>query len=572
MYTTSTAILEALREAGIEYLFANLGSDHSGFIESLAAAADAGEEQRFPKLITCPHEMVALSAAHGYAQASGRAQAVLVHVECGTQNLGGAVHNAAKGRVPVIILAGTSPATQEGEAPGSRNEFIHWIQDVYDQRGIVRGYVRYENEIRVGANAKQIVRRALQFATSEPQGPVYVTAAREILEAEVPRTQLDPEQWPSLAPGALSGEDAALIARALATARRPLIVTSYLGRRREAVAPLERLCTRLGIGVLESVPNHVNFPRDHPLYQGSQWNEKQQNTALAEADTILVIDSDVPWIPQLNHPRADARILHIDIDPLKAQMPLWYIHARHACRADAATALRQIEQQLDGLDIDAAAVRERTAHYGKRHAQRAEALRRAEQASHSELGVEFLTAAIREAIGPEAVVLSEGVTNFHHIIDHIGRVNPGTLFSSGGGSLGWNGGAAVGAKLALPEQLVVALTGDGSYLFSVPASVHWMAKRYRTPFLQVIYNNQGWRAPKFSTLGVHPHGHASRAAQLGVSFDPPPDYAGIAAAAGGALALSVKRPEELEPALERALHAVRHESRCAVIDAWLPHL
>ena len=81
---------------------------------------------------------------------SGHAQAVIVHVDCGTQALAGALHNAARGRVPVFIFAGLSPATQEGEATGSRNEFIHWLQDVADQRGIVRQYVKYENEIRTG--------------------------------------------------------------------------------------------------------------------------------------------------------------------------------------------------------------------------------------------------------------------------------------------------------------------------------------------------------------------------------------------------------------------------------------
>jgi acetolactate synthase I/II/III large subunit len=399
MYTTSTAILEALREAGVEYLFANLGSDHSGFIESMAEARAAGEEARFPTLITCPHEMVALSAAHGFAQASGRVQAVLVHVECGTQNLGGAVHNAAKGRVPVIILAGISPATQEGEAAGSRNEFIHWIQDVFDQRGIVRGYVRYENEIRIGANAKQIVQRALQFATSEPKGPVYLTAAREVLEAPVAPLTLSASEWPSVSAGALRREDAALIAQALASARRPLVVTSYLGRNPQAVAQLERLCTRLGVGVLESVPNYVNFPGTHPLYQGSQWNEARQNPALAEADTILVLDSDVPWIPQINRPRADARILHIDTDPLKSQMPLWYIHASAAFRADAATALAQIEEQLTGVALDAAMVRERSAHYARRHDERQAELARAERLADATLTPEYLTACIRDAIG-----------------------------------------------------------------------------------------------------------------------------------------------------------------------------
>ena len=572
MYTTSTALLEAMREAGIDYIFANLGSDHSGFVETLAEAQAGGRRALFPALITCPNEMVALSAAHGHALLSGRAQAVLVHVECGTQALAGAVHNAAKGRVPVLIFAGTSPVTLEGEARGSRNEFIHWVQDVFDQRGIVRGYMRYEHEIRLGSNAKQILHRALQFAYSDPQGPVYLTAAREVLEAEVRPVAIDTAQWSRIAPAALRREDAALLARELAAARRPLIVTSYAGRSAAAVAELTRLARRLGIGVLESVPSRVNLPNTDPLHQGTQWNEKRQNPALAEADTILVIDSDIPWIPQLNRPAASARILHIDIDPLKQQMPLWYIHARHAFQADAATALAQINEALEAVPIDAAAVRERTAHYSARHAALQAEMEREERASGATISAEYLTACVRRAIGPEAIVMSEGVTNFHTIVNHGGRVNPGTMFAAGGGSLGWNGGAAVGAKLARPEALIVALTGDGSYMFSIPSSVHWIAKRYRTPFLTVIYNNQGWRAPKFSTLGVHPDGFASRAQELGVSFDPPPDYAGIAAAAGGALAITVRRPEEVEAALQRAVRAVREEGRCAVVDAWLAHL
>ena len=568
-YTTSAAILEALRASGVDYVFANLGSDHSAFLEAWAQARAAGREAEFPTLVTCPHEMVALSAAHGFAQLSGRAQAVLVHVECGTQQLGGAIHNAAKGRVPVLILAGASPATQEGEARGSRNEFIHWIQDVFDQRGILRGYMRYDNQIQHGANAKQIVSRALQFAYSEPQGPVYLMATREVLEAEIGRVSIDPAQWPRISAGALTEADAAAVARALAKARRPLIVTSYVGRNVAAVAELVRLCTRVGAGVLESVPSRVNFPAAHQLYQGSQWNEKRQNPALAEADTILVIDSDVPWIAQINRPSAQADILHIDTDPLKAQMPLWYIHARCALRADAATALRQINEQLERLPLDAAAVRERTAHYARRHAARSAELEHLERPSADGLTAEYLTACVRAAIGEDAIVLSEGVTNFHVIANHAGRVRPGTLFTSGGGSLGWSGGAAVGTKLASAASLVVALTGDGSYMFSIPSSVHWMAKRYDTPFLQVVYNNRGWRAPRFSALGVHPDGFASRTADLGTSFDPPPDYAGIAAAAGGALPQTVRRADEVEPALQRALQAVREQRRSAVIDAWL---
>ena len=119
---------------------------------------------------------------------------------------------------------------------------------------------------------------------------------------------------------------------------------------------------------------------------------------------------------------------------------------------------------------------------------------------------------------------------------------------------------------------MIALSGDGSYMFSVPSSVHWMARKYETPFLQVIYNNGGWRSPKMSTLAVHPQGYASRANEIGVEFDPAPDHAAIAAAAGGAWARRLERPEEVEAAITEALRVVRQENRCAVLDVRVPHL
>jgi acetolactate synthase-1/2/3 large subunit len=567
MYTTSTAVLEALTEAGVEFLFSNFGSDHTAIIEALAAARERG--QPVPRVITAPVEMVAMSAAHGHAQLSRRAQAVLVHVECGTQALGGAIHNAAKGRVPVLVLAGTSPATQEGELAGSRNEFIQWIQDVADQRGIVRGYATYDHEIRFGANAKQIVHRALQIAHSDPRGPVYLMASREVLESETARVAIRPEHWRPVAPAALPAEAAAGIARSLLEARRPLVVSSFAGRNPAAVTTLVQLCEELAVGVLESVPNYVNYPTANPMYLGCQWNERRQNAALADADFILVVDSDVPWIPAVSRPGLEARIVHIDPDPLKVRMPLWYIPAEASYRADAATALEQILEASRALPRTGAltAIYERRAHYTQAHEMLQRALAEAERPHGDHITPEHLTAEMRAAVGDDAVVMSETVTNFHVVARHMRRSRPGTLFTSGGGSLGWSGGAALGAKLARPDALVVAVAGDGSYLFSQPSTVHWMARRYATPFLQVIYNNGGWRAPREGALGLHPDGAASRAASLDTNFAPDPDYAGIAAAAGGAFARAISRPEEVAPALSAALEAVRRDGRCAVIDA-----
>ena len=569
MYTAGTAFLEALKEAGVSYVFANLGSDHPAIVESIAEGQASG--RGFPALLTCPNEMVALSAAHGFAQVSGQAQAVIVHVECGTQALGGAVHNALRGRVPVLIFAGATPYTQEGELKGSRNEWIQWIQDIADQRGIVRNYVKFDYEFRTGRNVKQVVHRAMQLAKSDPMGPVYLVGAREVMEEDATPVAIDVTQWPPIAPLPIREEEARTIADTLANAKRPLVVTSYVGRNPAAVAGLTQLCRRLGIAVLEQSPTNVNFPPDDPLYMGNRWSEPYQEPVLAEADVVLVIDSDAPWIPSTSKPNDNAAIFHIDVDPLKDDIPLWYIKAQRVLRADAATALMQINAALDHMKPDTAAVQERTAHYGKLHQQRAQELERREQPGAVLTG-EYFTACLRKYVDDDTIVLSETITNYPTIANHLRPSRPGTFFLSGGSSLGWNGGAAIGAKLAAPDKTVISLTGDGSYMFSVPSSVHWMARKYGTPFLQVVYNNGGWRSPKMSALAVHPKGYASRANAIGVEFDPEPDHGGIAAAAGGAYARKVEKPEDVDAAIAEALRVVREEKRCAVLDVKIPHL
>lgn len=571
MPSAASCLLEALHQAGVTHVFANFGSDHPAIIEAIAAARVS--ERTIPAIVTAPNEMVALSCAHGAAQLTGQAQAVLVHVDCGTQAMGGAIHNAARGRVPVFVFAGLSPFTQEGELPGSRNEFIHWLQDVSDQRGIMRAYTKYDTEFRTGRNIPQLVHRAMQIAQSEPKGPVYLTAAREVLEEDVEPARIDPSRWRPLPPLPLSQTAVAEIAEALARAARPLVVTTYLGRNPAAVPELVRVCERLGVGVLESVPFNMNYPHDAAMYQGNQWGEPRQNPRLAEADMVLVIDSDVPWTPVVNRPSPEARIIHVDVDPLKQTIALWYIQAHSSYRADAAAALRQLNAHLDIAGFDGEPAARRIAHFSTHHRTRALQVAAREERPESEtITAEFLVACVRRAIDADTVVLSEGITNYPAICDGLARTRPGTLFSSGGSSLGWNGGAAIGMKLVAPEKTFVALTGDGSYMFSIPSTVHWMARRYATPFLQIVFDNGGWKAPKLSTLAVHPSGHAARANDMGTSFDPPPDYAGIAAAAGGAWAKRVERPDEVERAVREGLAVVREEKRCAVIAVQLAHL
>jgi acetolactate synthase I/II/III large subunit len=568
-YTTSTALLEAMREVGVTYAFANLGSDHTGIMEAYAQAKAAGTLQALPELILCPHEMVALSAAHGYAQVSGEPQAVIVHTDCGTQNLGGAIHNASRGRVPVLIFAGLSPMTQEGELTGSRSEFIHWLQDTHDQRGMLRGYVKYDNEIRTGRNVKQLVHRANQIARSEPAGPVYLTAAREVLEEHLEPVPPEGDWWRPVAPAALAAEVADEIATAISGARAPLVVTSYLGRDPAAVPKLVRLCELAGIGVIESVPMRVNFPDDHPLHLGYQWNSPEQNPLLADADVILVLGSDVPWIPAFNRPDRSARVYVIDVDPLKAQLPLWHVPASRYAMADLAIALQQLTTRLTAAELDQAEVERRAASIRAVHdVQRLAWARREQPESDGTVTPAYLVACVRDAIGSDGLVLTEAISNYQVVSEHLRASRPGSLIGSGGGSLGWSGGAAVGAKLAAPEQTVVSLVGDGSYLFGVPSSAQWMARRYDAPSLTVIFDNQGWKAPSLSALAIHPAGGVA-AGGFGASFRPAADLAGVAAAAGGAYASTVTAADRLPETLQRALEHVRN-GRGAVISVRVP--
>ena len=187
------------------YVFANLGSDHPGLIEAFAQAQARGPGGRPPELIVCPHEMVAhvgrARLRHGDRRAAGRHRAR----RCAApQNLGGDVSNAMRGRVPGAHLRRRRRRTRsDGELPGGRNEFIQWIQDVRDQRGILRNYVKYDNEIRTGRNVKQLLHRALQIARSEPRAGLP-DGAREVMEEPLEPYAVDPADFGAVAPGALS--------------------------------------------------------------------------------------------------------------------------------------------------------------------------------------------------------------------------------------------------------------------------------------------------------------------------------------------------------------------------------
>jgi acetolactate synthase I/II/III large subunit len=249
-----------------------------------------------------------------------------------------------------------------------------------------------------------------------------------------------------------------------------------------------------------------------------------------------------------------------------------YLYTDQSFRADGNLALRQLLAKVTGIK-QIPNREERIEALREQHKKRLAGYKGAEKMAEV-ITVQYLTACVRDRVSDKSsILINEATTNLKFVNDHLLRDQPGSLYSSPAASLGWSGGAAIAAKLAHPEKTVVTIAGDGSYLFTVPSTVHWMANRYNTPFLTIILNNRGWRAPKGSTLALYPHGQASIATadDIHCSIDPPPDYAGIAIAASGGTALGIKveTPAEVIPALEKALEAVKG-GRQALLDVWLP--
>ncbi|KAF3028991.1 hypothetical protein E8E15_010073 [Penicillium rubens] len=561
---------EALSEAGITHCFVNLGSDHPAMLEAMIKARQENN-LNFPNIITCPSELVALSAALGYAQATGVPQCVIVHVDCGTLAMGQSIHNASVSRVPVLCFAGLSPFTQNGELLGSRTEFIHWLQDVPDQAAIVRQYCRYTGEIKTGRNIKQMVSRALQFATSDPKGPAYLMAAREVLEERVGTESLDGDILSPIAPSALPEQEVELIAKSLMDAKRPLVITSYLGRNLKAPALLAELCDKLPITVVEMVGSDVCLRSDHEAYRGVTVTTHPE---VLEADVILILDCDVPWIPTAGKPRTGTKVFHLDVDPLKQQMPLFSINATRRLKVGCGIALAQINAFLDEHNIARARYtlefEERSKHYKTWR----ETLRTLESPSEDGVvSVPYLASRLRDCLPQDTIYVLEAVTNAGHLIHHLNLTKPGSLVASGAGGLGWGGGAALGVKLGKPGSFVCGIVGDGVYLFSQMESVYWIARRYDIPFLLVVLNNGGWNAPKVSALLVHREGLSSKSNRrdLNISFDPSPDYPGIAAAAGKAWGATVTTQSELDPAIKEATNVVQG-GKCAVVEVSVPSM
>ena len=555
--SVAEAYLTLLAERGVEYLFANAGTDFAPLVEAFAKAARTGAPA--PKPVLAAHENLALSMAHGWAMVTGRVPAVMVHVSVGTANGVCGVFNAARDNIPILFTAGRSPLSEAG-APGTRDVYIHWAQEMFDQAGMVRELVKWDYELRNGQQLETVVDRALTVATSEPKGPIYLSLPREVLAEPLPGFAYDmPARRVAAAP---PGPDPGAIdeaARILAAAENPLIITASAGRDPAAVAALADFAERFAVPVVQHRPRHLSLAADHACHLGYDAGPYLDN-----ADAILVLECDVPWVPSLAAPRSQCRVVHLGVDPLFQRYPIRGFPCDLAMAGAPASALPVLAAAFDcHVSNDAVEARRR------RVAQARETLLAGWRATRDRVAglcpihMAWASACIADAKPEDAILVNE----YTLMPEYCGSNLPGTYFGSSPASgLGWGGGAALGAKLAAPDRLVIAILGDGSHLFGNPVALHHAAAAHDLPVLFVVMNNSMWGAVRRATMGMYPQGEAMRSNKPPlIDLDELPAFEQVCAAAGG-YGERVDDPAALPAALERALHAVTVERRQALLN------
>jgi len=553
-------ILASLRRHGVEFFFANPGTDFPPIVEGFARGKLSGA--KLPRPILVPHENLAIAMAHGAYLMTGRPQAVMVHVNVGTANTINLLANAARDRVPLLLMAGRSPILEKG-AFGARSRPIHWAQEMFDQAGMVREFVKWDYELRNPAQASAVVARALEVAMAPPRGPVYLTLPREPLSAAADSDELEaPRPPPSSA-----HPDPALIERLanwLLAAERPLLIASSLGRSGEDVEQLGHIAERFAVPVVVPSPRLLCLPTDHPLHHGFD-----PHPLLPDSDLVVVIEADVPWLPGTRAPAPAARVVHIGEDPVYVRYPMRSYPSHLSIAADAGAALRALGQALA----------QRAASDGGRLPQRrawavarAAALRREAQASLAadapHVSPTYLSHCVGEMAGADGLIFNE----YQLRLEHCARTEPASYFAlSPAGGLGWSVGAALGAKLAAPDRFITAVIGDGGMIFANPTACHWVAEAHQLPIAVVIFNNARYGAVRNATMAMFASGAAGRDNGTGLAdLSPSPAFERYGEA-HGAFAARVERPAELASTLLAARDAVVKERRQALVNVITPY-
>ena len=555
-------LVASMAEGGIDHLFFTSGTELAFYQEAIAKRHALGLAA--PRLVLMTHEHPCLNAALGYAAVSGKPAATSAHVDVGTLHHGGALHSAWRSGLPVLITAGAPPTSSRPTVKGGRNAAHFWIQETTDQNGIVRNYVKWEHRLQSQDHPGHIISRALQIATAQPCGAVYLSMPREVLQLPA----LD-EPYPSLAdlcvplPAGPDPKAITSLAAQLVGAGNPMVVAGC-GSNPRTVPALVRLCERLAIPVIQAPwTAYMSFPLNHELFQGMR--------TLADADLVLAINADVPWLAA-NAPAVDAHVAVIDSDPVKINIPTYDFRANQRITSDPLLAIEALTEEVDRLLAAGESKDYSSRAQGWADASRARCKDIANEAislaKASPIHPKYLSYCIGQMVDDRSIVIDDTTAN--KVAPYLSISRPGSYFRNPGSSGGWGPGAALGAKFAAPDRDVIAVSGDGFYLYGNGAAAIWTAAKYQAAFLMIVYQNRSYTTGTIAVDQAYPGGYAARSGYEGGYMEPAMDFAKEAEASGG-YGETVRDAADLPAALQRGMERVR-AGQPALISVWLARL
>ena len=557
--TAGGALLARLKAVGVDWIFANSGTDFPPIIEGLAEAG--ANNIALPQAVVIPHEHAAMGMAHGYYLMTGRPQAVMAHTNVGLANCAIGAINAAVERIPVLLFSGRTPTLEAGRL-GARTVPIGWGQEMRDQAALVREASKWDYELRFPEQAATVVDRAHAIAASTPKGPVYISMPREVLCEPCPADRLQaPPTMKEVTP-APSPASVAAAAELLARAERPLIIAQRGAGSAEGFAALAALADEWAIPVCQYWAVQLAVATDHPMHVGTD-----PGPWLSEADAVLVLDSLAPWSPAVHAPAPGCKVVQAGPDPLWSRFPVRDFPADLCLAGETADVILALADAMRPLLSAQAGVRSaRRARVAERaRAARQKGMNAAEAGGRgAQMSKAWVSLCLSRAIeGRTATVLSELGCPFEPFTLR----EPNSWFQEPhSGGLGWSFPTALGIQLAEPGRLVAATMGDGSYMFSNPVACHQVAEALGLPVLVVILNNREWGAVRQSVLSIYPDGHAARTNQVPLtSLEPSPDYTKVAQASR-AWTARVETAADLPGALAAAVEHVTTKRTQALVE------
>ena len=554
--TAGGALLARLKTIGVDYIFANSGTDFPPIIEGLAEAA--AKSVPLPEALVMPHEGAAMGMAHGYYLATGRSQAVMAHTNVGLANCAIGAINAAVENIPVLLFSGRTPTTEQGRF-GARTVPIGWGQEMRDQTALVREASKWDYELRFPEQVGELADRAYAIANSTPKGPVYIALPREVLcetysGADVARPL-------SMQPARIAADPGQIddLARRIARAKFPVVFAQHGAGSAQAFAALSALVETWAIPVCQYWAVQLALPTDHVMHAGA--NPK---ALLDQADLVIVLDSLAPWSQQAHAVRDDAFVVHIGPDPLKARTPIRNFRSDMSVASELPDAILALAAALAQHQPGAEVVSRRDAITAQNAEVRKTFLAQAEAGRDGVMSADYVAKTVSKAIaGQDAILLSErGCPMGAMMLDH----HQAWYQEPHAGGLGWSFPAALGMQLADRSRLVVASMGDGSYMFANPVACHQIAEALELPVFVLIMNNAEWAAVRHSVTDIYPDGYAAKANQMPLTtLNPSPDFVQVAKASR-AFAVKASNATELDEALAAALTHISEKRTLALVD------